>query len=224
MIKEFKEEMMKTFEMTDLGLLNYFLGIEVKQQKGGIFICQKKYTEALLKKFKMYGCKPVTTPLVTNEKLQKNDGALEADASRYRSMIGSLLYLTATRPDIMFATSLLSRFMQKPSQIHYGVAKRILRYLQGTKEFGIWYKTMTNSKLIGYTDSDWAGSTDDMKSTSGYAFSLGSVFFSWASKKKQQLLNQQQKQNTWLLLKLQVKLYGLEEYLKKWGNNKMDLP
>ncbi|XP_019433601.1 PREDICTED: uncharacterized protein LOC109340381 [Lupinus angustifolius] len=111
--------------------------------------------------------KPVATPLVTNEKLQKDDGSPQADASLYRSLIGSLLYLTATRPDIMYATSLLSRFMQSPSQIHFGVGKRILRYLQGTKEFGIWYKTNTNSTLHGYTDSDWAGSMDDMKSTYG---------------------------------------------------------
>ncbi|XP_028236729.1 uncharacterized protein LOC114416049 [Glycine soja] len=183
MMMEFKEDM-KTFEMTDLGLMSYFLGIEVSQRNEGIFISQKKYTEGLLKKFKMYGCKPVATPLITNEKLQKNDGAPEDDASKYRSLIGSLLYLTTTRPDIMYATSLLSRFMQSPSQIHFGAGKRILRYLQGTKEFGIWYNTETNSELLGYTDSDWAGSTDDMKSTSGYAFSLGSRMFSWASKKQ----------------------------------------
>ncbi|XP_047149159.1 secreted RxLR effector protein 161-like, partial [Vigna umbellata] len=132
----------------------------------------------------MNDCKPVTTPLVVNEKLQKDDGAQEADALRYRSLIGSLLYLTATRPDIMYATSLLSRFMQYPSHIYYGVGKRILRYLQGTKEFGIWYKTMTNSRMIGYTNSDWVGSMDEMKSTSGYAFSLGSGILSWASKKQ----------------------------------------
>jgi len=184
MMKEFKEDMMKTFEMTDLGLMNYFLGIKVKQQEDDIFFSQKKYIEALLKKFKMYDCKPVTTLLVVNEKLQKDDGAHEANASRYRSLIGSLLYLIATRPDIMYATSLLSRFVQKRVQINYGVGKRILRYLQGTKEFGIWYKTMTNSRIIGYTDSDWAGSIDDMKSTSSYAFSLGSGIFSWASKKQ----------------------------------------
>ncbi|KAG4957026.1 hypothetical protein JHK85_043406 [Glycine max] len=176
--------MMKTFEMTDLGLMSYFLGIEVSQRNEGIFISQKKYTEGLLKKFKIYGCKPVATPLITNEKLQKNDGAPEADASKYRSLIGSLLYLTATRPDIMYAASLLSRFMQSPSQIHFGAGKRILRYLQGTKEFSIWYTIETNSELLGYIDSDWAGSADDMKSTSGYAFSLGSGMFSWASKKQ----------------------------------------
>ncbi|KAL0387090.1 UNVERIFIED_CONTAM: Retrovirus-related Pol polyprotein from transposon RE1 [Sesamum radiatum] len=92
--------------------------------------------------------------------------------------------LTATRPDIMFATCLLSRFMQSPSQVHYAAAKRILRYLRGTKDFGIWYKSTNDAKLVGYTDSDWAGSVDDMKSTSGYTFSLGSGIFSWASKKQ----------------------------------------
>ena len=84
----------------------------------------------------------------------------------------------------MYTTSLLSRFVQRPSQIHYRATKRILRYLQGTKEFGIWYKTMTNSRLIGYTNSDWVESIDNMKSTSGYAFSLGLGFFSWESKKQ----------------------------------------
>ncbi|KAL0441844.1 UNVERIFIED_CONTAM: Retrovirus-related Pol polyprotein from transposon TNT 1-94 [Sesamum radiatum] len=106
----------------------------------------------------MESCKTVTTPLVTGEKYQKEDGSQKVDGSMYRSLIGSLLYLTATRPDIMFATCLLSRFMQSPSQVHYAAAKRILRYLRG--------------------------SVDDMKSTSGYTFSLGSGIFSWASKKQ----------------------------------------
>ena len=96
MMKEFKEDMMEKFVMTDLGLLNHFLGIEVRQQKDGIFISQFKYTEALLKKFKMYGGKFVSTPLVTYEKLQKDDGASKADTSHYKSLIGSLLYLIAT--------------------------------------------------------------------------------------------------------------------------------
>ncbi|KAL0325687.1 UNVERIFIED_CONTAM: Retrovirus-related Pol polyprotein from transposon TNT 1-94 [Sesamum radiatum] len=107
MIQDFKEDMMKTFEMSDLGLMHFFLGIEINQEKEGIFICQRKYTETLLKKFKMESCKTVTTPLVTGEKYQKEDGSQKVDGSMYRSLIGSLLYLTATRPDIMFATSLL---------------------------------------------------------------------------------------------------------------------
>ncbi|KAL0301339.1 UNVERIFIED_CONTAM: Retrovirus-related Pol polyprotein from transposon RE2 [Sesamum radiatum] len=184
MIQDFKEDMMKTFEMSDLGLMYFFLGIEINQEKEGIFICQRKYTETLLKKYKMESCKIVTTPLVTGEKYQKEDGSQKVDGSIYRSLIGSLLYLTATRPDIMFATSLLSRFMQSSSQVHYAAAKRILRYLRGTKDFGIWYKSTNDAKLVGYTDSDWAGSVDDMKSTSGYTFSLGSGIFTWASKKQ----------------------------------------
>lgn len=179
--------MMRTFEMSDLGLMHYFLGIEINQEENGIFICQKKYIENLLKKYKMHGCNAVATPLITNEKLQKEDGSPKADASSYRSLIGSLLYLTTTRPDIMYATSLLSRFMQSPSQIHYGAARRILRYLQGTIDYGIWYRTSPNSKLFGYTDSDWAGSVDDMKSTSGYAFTIGSGIFSWSSRKQESI-------------------------------------
>ncbi|KAK4380842.1 Retrovirus-related Pol polyprotein from transposon RE1 [Sesamum angolense] len=184
MIQDFKENMMKTFEMSDLGLMHFFLGIEINQEKKGIFICQRKYTETLLKKFKMESCKTVTTPLVTGEKYQKEDGSQKVDGSMYRTLIGSLLYLTATRPDIMFATSLLSRFMQSPTQVHYAAAKRTLRYLRGTKDFGIWYKSTNDTKLVGYTDSDWAGSVDDMKSTSGYTFSLESEIFTWASKKQ----------------------------------------
>ncbi|KAF5468920.1 hypothetical protein F2P56_013028 [Juglans regia] len=129
-------------------------------------------------------CKSVATPLTTIEKLKKEDGAKEADAAAYRSLIGSLLYLAATRPDIMYATSLLSRFMQCPSQIHFGAAKRVLRYIQGTKDFGIWYKPSSHSTLTGFTNSDWAGSVDDMRSTSGYCFNLGTGVFSWGSKKQ----------------------------------------
>ncbi|XP_019055636.1 PREDICTED: uncharacterized protein LOC109115759 [Nelumbo nucifera] len=111
----------------------------------------------------MEGCKMIATPLAINERFKKEDGSKKVDASIYRSLIGSLLYLTATQPDIMYATNLLSRFMQNPSQVHYGAAKMILRYLQGTKEYGIWYKSTTNSRLTGYTNSDLAGLVDDMK-------------------------------------------------------------
>lgn len=115
----------------------------------------------------------------------KEDGEKKVNASLYRSLVGSLLYLTATRPDIMFAASFLSRFMQSPSQIHFGAAKRVWRYLQGTIGYGIWYNYSSDLKLVGYSDSDWAGSADDMRSASGYAFFLGSGVFSWASKKQQ---------------------------------------
>ncbi|XP_042974667.1 uncharacterized mitochondrial protein AtMg00810-like [Carya illinoinensis] len=160
---------MTTFEMSDMGLMHYFLGMEVYQE-GGIFISQRKYALDLLNKFNMAECKSVATPLIVNEKLKKEDGAKEADVVAYRSLIGSLLYLVTTRPNIMYATSLLSRFMQCPSQIHFGAAKRVLRYIQGTKYFGICYKPSSHSTLTSFTDSDWAGYVDDIRSTSEYFF------------------------------------------------------
>ena len=185
LINEFRHEMMERYEMSDMGLLRYFLGIEIHQDEDGVFRYQRKYAENILKKERMLGCNVVATPLVVNEKLKKEDGGKKVDATHYRSLVGKLLYLTATRPDIMFSTSLLSRFMNNPSYIHLGVAKRVLRYIQGTMELGIKFWKNTEIKLIGFCDSDWGGCADDMKSTSGFAFSLGSGVFSWCSKKQQ---------------------------------------
>ncbi|XP_022890207.1 uncharacterized protein LOC111405510 [Olea europaea var. sylvestris] len=136
--------MINEFEMTDLGVMKYFLGIQVKQSKGEIFISQEKYTEDLLKKFHM-----------------------ENYAKLFRSLVGSLIYLTNTLPDIVQAVSIISRFMNEPSQLHFAAAKRVVRYLQGTKKIGIKYVKENESKLIGYSNSDWGGSLDDRKSTSG---------------------------------------------------------
>jgi len=185
MVNQFMQEMETKFEMSDLGEMSYFLGMEIHQATAGIFISQRKYAWDILKRFKMERCKSVPTPLVHNEKISKFERGDKADPTVYRSLIGSLLYLTATRPDLMFAASLLSRFMQAPSQVHLGVAKRTLRYIKGTADYGIWFKREEQGQLMGYSDSDWAGSVDDMKSTSGYAFTLGSGMFSWNSKKQE---------------------------------------
>ncbi|KAL3634756.1 hypothetical protein CASFOL_021810 [Castilleja foliolosa] len=177
--------MMSTYEMNDLGLLHYFLGIEVSQTKNEFFLSQKKYAQNLLKKFNLLGCKEVATPLMLNEKMKKDDGGKKVDAKIYRSLIGSLLYLTATRPDIMFATSMLSTYMEEPSQLHFSAGKRVLRYIQGTLDYGIVYKAgIEKPKLIGYTDNYWAGCLVDNKSTSAYVFYLGSGICSWSSKKQ----------------------------------------
>ncbi|KAL0300270.1 UNVERIFIED_CONTAM: Retrovirus-related Pol polyprotein from transposon RE1 [Sesamum angustifolium] len=177
MIQDFKEDMMKTFEMSDLGLMHFFLGIEINQEKEGNIYMSKEVHGDSTQEVQNGKLQDSYYSFGYWRKYQKEDGSQKVDGSMYRSLIGSLLYLTATRPDIMFATSLLSRFMQSPSQVHYAAAKRILRYLRGTKDFGIWYKSTNDAKLVGYTDSDWAGSVDDMKSTSGYTFSLGSGIF-----------------------------------------------
>ncbi len=184
MIEEFKKSMMSEYEMTDLGAMKYFLGMQVKQSPGKIFLSQEKYAEDMLKKFNMSDCKPMATPMATNEKLSKNEGIEKVDASFYRSLVGSLIYLTNTRPDIVHAVSIISMFMSEPSKAHLAAAKRILRYIKGTKSHGIMYESEIDYKLTGYTDSDWAGSIDDRRSTSGYVFQLGSKSISWSSKKQ----------------------------------------
>nr|XP_048320128.1 secreted RxLR effector protein 161-like [Ziziphus jujuba var. spinosa] len=173
--------MQKVFEMSDLGVMNYSLGIEIYQFSHGMFLSQKKYTVELLKKFDMEKCNPVDTPIVYNQKFELEDGAAKIEVSTYRSLIGSLLYLCASRPDIMFSVSLLSRFMHAPSHMHYSAAKRVLRYIRGTIDYGVWFLKQEEGKLMGYVHSDCAGSMEDSKSTSGYLFSLGSSTFSWSS-------------------------------------------
>jgi hypothetical protein len=183
-IEEFKAEMFDVFEMTDLGLMSYFLGMEVKQSNDGIFICQHKYAKEIVKKFHMESCKSTSTPMNLKEKFSKNDGTNKADEGQYRNLIGCVMYLTATRSDIAFSVSLLSRFMHCASELHLQAAKRIVRYVKGTISYGIKYSHLQNFMLHGYSDSDWAGSVDDMKSTSGYCFSFGSGMFSWCSRKQ----------------------------------------
>lgn len=139
LVEEFSKAMMTEFEMTDLGLLKYFLGIEVTQMNDGIFISQERYFSNMIHKRKMGNCKPMSTPMNTTEKFFVEDGAEKVDAQSYRSLVGILLYITTTRPDIMHAVGLISRFMKSPSKIHFGVAKIILRYLRGTNNYGILY-------------------------------------------------------------------------------------
>ena len=132
----------------------------------------------------MQNIKVAVTPTVMGLKLCKEDSSKDFDPKLYKSIVGSLMYLTATRPDIMHAVSLISRFMEKLKEAHWQAAKRILRYVNGTKEYGILYTSSESFMFTGYTDSDWARSVDDRKSTLGYVFHLGSGAVLWASKKQ----------------------------------------
>jgi len=184
LVEEFKTNMKDTFEMNELGLLTYFLGMEVTQSDEGYFFCQKHFSLKILDNFAMANCKPVSTPMIQGQKLMKEDGAPKTDGKAYRSLVGSLLYLTATRPDILFALNYLSTFMQDPSQIHLVAAKRVLRYLRGTARFGIHFVKSTSVNLVGFSDNDWGGSDEGMMSTSSYCFAMGKIVFSWNSKKQ----------------------------------------
>ncbi|XP_019260002.1 PREDICTED: uncharacterized protein LOC109238029 [Nicotiana attenuata] len=142
--------------------------MEIKQGSDKIFICQKKYAREILKKFGMENCNATSTPMNPKEKLSKEDVTNKVDEGNFRSLIGCLMYLTATRPDILFAVSLLSRFMHCATEKHLKAAKRIIRYIKGTVDYGVKFKKCQNLKLYGFSDSDWAGSFDDMNSTSEY--------------------------------------------------------
>ena len=184
LLADFKHLMMRNFEMTDLGIMKYFLGMQVKQGIEEIFISQEKYAADILKKFYMKDCKVVSTPMALNEKLNSNDGAKKVDENQCSSLVGSLIYLTHTRPDITQAVSMLSRFMHSPSVLHYAVVKRVLWYLKGSLKLGLKYDKDSKFTLTGFTDSDWAGSTDDRRSTSAYIFCLGKGTISWCSRKQ----------------------------------------
>jgi len=125
----------------------------------------------------------------TGTKANEEDGAPKTDGKAYRSLVGSLLYLTSTRPYIVFAVNYLSRFMQSPSQIHFVATKRVLRYLKGTLEFGMHFVKSSFVKLIGFSNSDWAGSDEEMMSTSGYCFAIGGSIFCWNSKKQSMVVH-----------------------------------
>jgi hypothetical protein len=186
LIAECKYALASEFEMKDLGMMHYFLGLEVWQRTDDIFLSQGKYTIEILKKFGMLNWKPMATPMVTNlKKLSVSSSDFdEIDATLYKQLIGSLMYLVKTRPDIFYATSTLSQFMSQQRQTHWIFAKHVLRYLQGTVGHGLRYTSSIDMRLQGYTDFDWAGSTVDKKSTSRCCFTLGSTMVSWCSKKQ----------------------------------------
>ena len=170
---EFSKLMTDRFEMSMMGELKFFLGFEIKQLKGGTFISQAKYIQDMLKRFDMIGVKEKRTPMDTKVHLQLNPKGIDFDQKIYRSMIGSLLYLCASRPDIVLSVGVCARYQAAPKESHMVAVNRILRYLVDTPRFGLWYPKGTNFSLAGYTDSDWAGCKDDRKSTSGACQFLG---------------------------------------------------
>ena len=183
MLRHFVQQMQSEFEMSLVGELTYFLGLQVKQMEDSIFLSQSKYAKNIVKKFGMENASHKRTPAPTHLKLSKDEAGTSVDQSLYRSMIGSLLYLTASRPDITYAVGVCARYQANPKISHLTQVKRILKYVNGTSDYGIMYCHCSGSMLVGYCDADWAGSADDRKSTSGGCFYLGNNLISWFSKK-----------------------------------------
>ncbi|GJX08705.1 putative ribonuclease H-like domain-containing protein [Tanacetum coccineum] len=184
MCTEFKECMHKRFQMSSMGELTFFLGLQVKQQPDGIFISQDKYVADILKKFDFLSIRTATTPIESNKPLVKDEDGVDVDVHVYRSMIGSLMYLTASRPDIMFAVCACARFQVTPKASHLNAVKRIFRYLKHQPKLGLWYPRDSPFELEAYSDSDYGGASLDRKSTTGGCQFLGRRLISWQCKKQ----------------------------------------
>ncbi|GJV44100.1 putative ribonuclease H-like domain-containing protein, partial [Tanacetum coccineum] len=164
---EFKGLMNKRFQMSSMGELTFFLGLQVQQKEDGIFISQDKYVAEILKKFNFATVKTKSTPIETNKALVKDEEAEAVDVYLSRSMIGSLMYLTASRPDIMFAICACARFQVTPKTSHIYAVKRIFRYLKGQPKLGLWYPRDSPCDLEAFSDCDYAGASLDRKYTTG---------------------------------------------------------
>ncbi|GJU55545.1 putative ribonuclease H-like domain-containing protein [Tanacetum coccineum] len=181
---EFEQMMHKRFQMSSMGELTFFLGLQVKQKDDGIFISQDKYVADILKKFDFATVKTTSTPIETNKALLKDEEAEDVDVHLYRSMIGSLMYLTASRPDIMFVVCACARFQVTPKVSHLHAVKRIFRYLKGQPKLGLWYPRDSPFDLEAFSDSDYARASLDRKSTTGGCQFLGKRLISWQCKKQ----------------------------------------
>ncbi|XP_016576595.1 secreted RxLR effector protein 161-like [Capsicum annuum] len=184
MTHEFAKLMSCEFEMSMMGELNYFLGSQVKQTSSGIMIYQQKYVKVLLKRFSMEEGKEISTPIAATTEFDLDEKGPDVEEKIYRGMIGSLLYLTASRPDIVFSIGLCARFQANPKESHLKSVKRIFGYLKGTSDLGLWYPKGSNFNMVGYSDANYAGYLVDRKSTTGMPHFLGSCLITWSTKKK----------------------------------------
>ncbi|KAK3006500.1 hypothetical protein RJ639_017039 [Escallonia herrerae] len=175
----------REFKMKDLGPLKYFLGIEVSRSKKGIFLSQRKYALDLLRETGMLACQPVDTLVEEGLKLRIESNQVPVDKGRYQRLVGRLMYLAHTRPDLAYALSIVSQYMHNPGEQHMNAVLRILRYLKSAPGQGILFtKNEDHQSVDVYTDADWAGAVDDRHSTSGYFTFVGGNLVTWRSKKQ----------------------------------------
>ncbi|GJU02597.1 retrovirus-related pol polyprotein from transposon TNT 1-94 [Tanacetum coccineum] len=181
---EFANLMTTKFKMSMMGKMSFFLGLQISQSPRGIFLNQSKYASKIIKKYGLLTSDSVDTPMIEKNKLDKDLQGTPVDATLYRGMIGSLMYLTSSRPDLIYVVCLYARYQAKPTEKHLNAVKRIFRYLKGTINMGLWYSKDTGMSLTAYSDADHAGCQDTRRSTSGSAQFLGDKLVSWSSKKQ----------------------------------------
>ena len=178
-IQELKNFLSQQFEMKDLGHLSYFLGLEIIHSTDGLYITQAKYASELLSRAWLTDSKTVDTPVELNAHLTPTGGKPLSNPSLYRRLVGSLIYLTVTRPNISYAIHQVSQYLSAPWSTHYAAVLRILRYLKGTFFHGLFYSAQSPFVFHAFSDADWAGDPADCRSTTGYCFLLGSYLISW---------------------------------------------
>jgi len=183
-IFDLKKLLKQKFEMKDLGELRYFLDIEVIQSPKGIWLLQRQYALNKLTEYGMTGCKSILIPLEQNVKLSADEGDLVEDTTMYKRIMGNLIYMTITRPDLSYEVGVVSQFMQTPQKPHLDAVRHILRYIKHTLQCGIFYEAKNQLQVHGYTNANWVGNVSDRRSTSGFMFSFGSGAISWSSKKQ----------------------------------------
>ena len=219
-IQDTKSFLKSVFDIKDLGELKYFLGIEVCRSKEGLFISQRKYTLDLLNEVGKLGSRPVASPLEVdfqvNREGEKGNEPYE-DASQYRRLVGKLIYLTITRPDICYSVNQVSQHMQAPTVHHWNMVNRILKYLKGAPGQGIWMGCNKNTELVGYCDADYAGDHGDRRSTTGYCTFIGGNLVTWKSKKQKVVSMSSAESEYRAMRKLTTELIWLKALLKDLG-------
>ncbi|CAM8945479.1 unnamed protein product [Rhodiola kirilowii] len=183
-ISSVKQFIHDKFKIKDLGQLHYFLGIEVARSNNGLFLNQRKYALDLISEAGLLGCKPSTTPMDTKHKLALSTTPVLDDPSSYRRLVGQLIYLTVTRPDLSYSVHILSQFMASPTDDHLQAAHRVLRYLKMAPTQGLFFPSSKDLHLTAFCDSDWGACPITRRSVTGYSILLGSSLISWKTKKQ----------------------------------------
>ncbi|XP_019052229.1 PREDICTED: uncharacterized protein LOC109114322 [Nelumbo nucifera] len=182
-INAIKAYLHSQFHLKDLGVLKYFLGLEVARSPFGIFLSQRKYTLDILHDCGLTNAKPIAFPIEQNSRFDDTQGELLVDATRYRRLLGRLQYLTVTRLDILYVVNTLSQFSSKPTNVHWDAALHILRYIKATPGHGIFFRSTSSLQLHIYCDSDWTSCPTTRRSVTGYYCLLGDSPISWKSKR-----------------------------------------
>jgi hypothetical protein len=210
------------FAVKDLGPLHFFLGIEVVQQpSGGLVLTQRKYAFELLQRAGMLKCQPATTPMSASDPLSSSSGVslLSDEATRYRSIVGGLQYLTITRPDLSYAVNRVCQFLHDPHDSHWAAVKRILRYIKLTGHHGLHIRPATDMLLSAFSDADWAGDSDDRRSTGGYALFFGGNLIAWSARKQATVSRSSTESEYKSLANVTTELIWIQSVLQEIGVN-----